>query len=333
MKKYILSFILIFAICQAFAQPGTITNIIVEQGLGENERVVNIQFDLTGNAAAYDITLEVSFDNGETFVPIDPAEVAGETNVAPGSGIQLVWDGRISYSGQSSDLARIKIVATGFICGETITDFDGNIYNTVLIGDQCWMAENLKTTRDAAGNNITRYCYDNNTTNCDLYGGLYTWATVMNGAGSSISNPSGVQGICPTGWHVPSDAEWTQLVDYVVAQGFPNSDVTNGAGNALKSCRQINSPLGGDCNTSEHPRWNSHGTHHGFDEFGFSALPGGYRDANGTFANLGGYGYWWSSTESSSAGAWRRSMYCDYGNVGRSNRHKTYGFSVRCLRD
>jgi uncharacterized protein (TIGR02145 family) len=215
----------------------------------------------------------------------------------------------------------------------TITDIDGNVYNTVLIGDQCWMKENLKTTRDSAGNNITRYCYYNNTTNCELYGGLYTWATLMNGAGSSNNNPSGVQGICPTGWHVPSDAEWTQLVDYMVAQGFPNDDVQNGAGNALKSCRQVNSPLGGDCNTTVHPRWNSHSIHHGFDEFGFSAFPGGYRTSNGSFGFLGYYGYWWSSTEHSSMGAWYRDMFYDYGLVNRNFHNKSLGSSVRCLRD
>jgi uncharacterized protein (TIGR02145 family) len=215
----------------------------------------------------------------------------------------------------------------------TVTDIDGNVYNTVLIGDQCWMKENLNTTRDAAGNNITRYCYDNNTTNCDLYGGLYTWHTVMNGAGSSSNNPSGVQGICPTGWHVPSDAEWTQLVDYVVAQGFSNSNVTNGAGNALKSCRQVNSPLGGECNTSEHPRWNSHSTHHGFDEFGFSGLPGGARGLDGNFDDFGYNGYWWSCTEGYADGAWCRLLGYGTGDVSRGYGYKTNGFSVLCLRD
>jgi uncharacterized protein (TIGR02145 family) len=215
----------------------------------------------------------------------------------------------------------------------TVTDIDGNVYNTVLIGDQCWMKENLNTTRDAAGNNITRYCYDNNTTNCDLYGGLYTWATVMNGAGSSNNNPSGVQGICPTGWHVPSDAEWTQLVGYIVAQGFPNSNATNGAGNALKSCRQLNSPLGGDCNTKEHPRWNSSTTHHGFDEFGFSALPGGTRYTDGSLIIPGYHGRWWSSREYSSTHAWFWMISSSQGVVGSNYLNKTWGFSVRCLRD
>jgi uncharacterized protein (TIGR02145 family) len=225
-------------------------------------------------------------------------------------------------------------------------DGDENHYGVVTIGEQVWMAENLKTTRDAAGNNITRYCYDNNTTNCDLYGGLYTWATIMNGQSSSSSNPSGIKGICPDGWHLPSHHEWTQLEQYI-CNAFGNSNCetqfpydhstwgwrgTN-EGNALKSCRQVNSPLGGDCNTSEHPRWVSHGTHHGFDEYGFSAFPGGYRTTDGTFYGIGSYGSWWSSTEDSSALAWSRSMSRGYGNVSRDGYNKGNGFSVRCLRD
>lgn len=227
-----------------------------------------------------------------------------------------------------SDTTLLHVVKTG------VTDIDGNFYPSVIIGNQEWMAENLRVTRDANGNDITRYCYNNDAANCDHYGGLYTWHTFMNGDTSSNTNPSNVQGICPTGWHVPSDAEWTELVDYVVAQGYPNSNVVNGAGNALKSCRQVSSPLGGDCATSEHPRWNSHSTHYGTDEFGFSALPGGYRLlTGGSYYFRGLSGFWWSSTEFSAADAWGRSLGVSYGNVGRNNNDKVNGFSVRCVRD
>jgi uncharacterized protein (TIGR02145 family) len=230
----------------------------------------------------------------------------------------------------------ISVGVTGQPCpgSPTVTDFDGNVYVTVLVGNQCWMKENLKSNHDASGNYITRFCYDNNTTNCELYGGLYIWYTLMNGDGSSNGNPSGVQGICPTGWHVPSDSEWKQLVDYVVSQGFPNqSENPNGAGNALKSCRQTYSPLGGDCNTTEHPRWDYDNIHYGFDEFGFSALPGGFRYTNGSFEELGYSGIWWSSTENSSPNALYRYFRSDFGGVGIWNFVKTTGFSVRCLRD
>jgi len=232
------------------------------------------------------------------------------------------------------------ILSGGFVCGvSTITDIDGNVYNTVLIGNQCWMKENLKTTQylngtpieypgtdnNAWANNTTgAYAWYNNDINWkDSYGALYNWHAVNN-----------TNGLCPAGWHVPSDAEWTQLTDYLVAQGYPNQwNDPNGAGNALKSCRQVNSPLGGDCNTSVHPRWEGHSTHHGFDEFGFSALPGGYRNTTGSFLSIGYYGLWWSSTENSSSDAWFRRMIDGFGRVFRYYYGKSYGFSARCLRD
>ncbi len=220
----------------------------------------------------------------------------------------------------------------------TVTDIDGNVYNTVLIGDQCWMKDNLITTNYRNGTSIIypgndNTAWENNTSgayawyNNDIswkesYGALYNWYAVNN------SN-----GLCPAGWHVPSDTEWTQLVDYMLSQGFPNSNVTNGAGNALKSCRQIDSPLGGDCNTSTHPRWEFYSPHHGFDAYGFSAFPGVSRVAGGNFDSLGIYGSWWSSTENSLTGAWNRYMNHNYGYVGRFNGYKGHGFSIRCLMD
>jgi uncharacterized protein (TIGR02145 family) len=222
-------------------------------------------------------------------------------------------------------------------------DGDGNHYGVVTIGDQCWMKENLKTTQYRNGtpieypgadntawanDTIGAYAWYNNDINWkDSYGALYNWHAVNN-----------TNGLCPTGWHVPSDAEWTLLIDYVVSQGFPNQwDNPNGAGNALKSCRQVNSPLGGDCNTTEHPRWEedtwSGNNHHGFDEFGFSGLPGGFRYSSGNFYNVGGFGYWWSSTEDYTSYAWFRKLTCGDGSVDRFSDSKTSGFSVLCLRD
>ncbi len=230
----------------------------------------------------------------------------------------------------------------GFTCGvSTIMDIDGNVYNTVFIGDQCWMKENLKTTHYRTGTPIVypgadNNAWQNNTTGAyawynndsswkDSYGALYNWHAVNN-----------ANGLCPTGWYVPSDDEWTQLVDYIIIQGYPNqSNDPNGAGNALKSCRQVNSPLGGDCNTTEHPRWHSHDTHHGFDEFGFAALPGGGRSGgSGSYFHLETHGYWWSSTETSSGWVWEWRMNSYEGGVSSGHNHgKSAGFSVRCIRD
>ncbi len=214
----------------------------------------------------------------------------------------------------------------------TVTDIDENLYYTIIIGNQEWMAENLRVTRGAAGNDITRLCYNDNDTNCELYGGLYTWHTATNGQSSS-SNPSGVQGICPDGWHIPSDAEWTELVNYVVSQGYPNSaDDPNGAGNALKSCRQVGSPLD-DCNTSTHPRWSSHQTLYGFDEFGFSALPGGGHFGTAGFSNRGLVGAWWSTSVYSSIHVWNRRINHSNSRITRYYSRRHLGYSLRCVRD
>ncbi len=225
--------------------------------------------------------------------------------------------------------------------GNGVTDIDGNEYVTVIIGNQEWMAENLRVTKYRNGDAIPRvqnpldwillasgaYCwYDNNyNTYGKIYGTLYNYYAVSNS-----------RGLCPEGWHVPSDAEWTQLVDYVVAQGYPNDDWDdpNGAGNALKSRRQVGSPFGGEYDTGTHPRWDSDDTHYGFNEFGFSALPGGFRlrAPSPDFHNVGEGGYWWSATSIGSS-AYRYSISHGGGKMDRGVRTKTGGESIRCVRD
>jgi uncharacterized protein (TIGR02145 family) len=219
----------------------------------------------------------------------------------------------------------------------TVTDSDGNIYNTVLIGNQCWMRENLKTTKYRNGTPIENSTvnsewqsntsgayawYNNDISWKDSYGALYNWHAINN-----------TNGLCPIGWHIPSDEEWSQLVYYLAYQGFPNSNQTIGAGNALKSCRQVNSPLGGDCSTSEHPRWTQNSAQYGFNEFDFSGLPGGGRYFNGEFSAIGSHGAWWSSTEDNFLDVWYRSLYYSQGYISRYVGLKSLGFSVRCLKD
>ncbi len=212
----------------------------------------------------------------------------------------------------------------------TVTDADGNVYNTVQIGSQCWMAENLKTTtygngisilhvtNDSIWRNITTGAYawyDNDIGWKNLYGGLYNWYATVN-----------VNGLCPTGWHIPTNNEWTELTDFIGGTDSPH-------GNELKSCRQLDSPLGDSCNTMEHPRWNQNNDDWGADYYGFSALSGGNRNSFGTFNGLGTSGNWWSSTVYSSTNAWCRSLYYFNGFVEAGDKNKIKGFSVRCLRD
>ncbi len=208
----------------------------------------------------------------------------------------------------------------------TFTDTrDGNTYKYVTIGNQVWMAENLKwlpsVVSPATGSNTTSYyyVYDYNgtdvnaakaTSNYATYGVLYNWTAAMNGQTSSTTNPSGIQGACPTGWHLPSDAEWTELTNYLGGESV--------AGGKLKEA----------------------GTTHWIDpntgatnETGFTALPGGNRYFSGQFGNIGSVGFWWSATEYHAVLAWFRSMDYDDSNVYSYDSGKEFGFSVRCVRD
>jgi uncharacterized protein (TIGR02145 family) len=187
------------------------------------------------------------------------------------------------------------------------------------------MAENLKylpsVVGPGTGSQTTPYYYvygydgtnitdAKATANYTTYGVLYNWSAAMNGAASSTTNPSGIQGVCPTGWHLPSDAEWTELTDYLGG--------TSVAGGKLKETGTTH--------------WTSPNTG-ATNETGFTALPGGYRYNNGTFYLVGHDGYWWSATEGNATNAWSRHMYDYLSSVGRNYYDKELGFSVRCVRD
>ena len=197
---------------------------------------------------------------------------------------------------------------------KTITDIDGNVYNTVIIGDQVWMAENLKVTHyrngdpvpnvtdDTDWKNLTTgaYCnYDNNTNNSATYGCLYNWYAV---------NDS--RNIAPEGWHVPSNAEWQILINYLGGS----------------------SVAGGKMKETGTTHWNSPNTG-ATNESGFSALPGGYRHRSGSYDSMGSGAPLWSSTEYDSGNAWARALSGNYSEVHHGNSTNLFGFSVRCVRD
>jgi uncharacterized protein (TIGR02145 family) len=194
-----------------------------------------------------------------------------------------------------------------WVCGDLLyDDRDSQNYATVQIGTQCWMKKNLNYDQSAYGHDR---CYNNNSAHCNTYGRLYTWAAVMQGSSSSNTNPSGVQGVCPDGWHIPSHTEWTELTDYLGG--------TNVAGGKMKETGTTHwiSPNTGATNSS-----------------GFTGLPGGILHSGGLFGSLGSHGYWWSSTSSSSGSAWSRSLNYLYGYVSENQNHTSIGISVRCLR-
>jgi len=186
-----------------------------------------------------------------------------------------------------------------------IDDRDAQTYTTVEIGTQCWMAENMNigtmingSSPQTNNSTIEKYCYDDNTNNCETYGGLYQWDETM-----QYTTTPGVQGICPTGWHIPTDAEWCTLENYVDA-GIVSCPSTGwrctDAGANLKSVSG----------------WYSGGN--GIDLYGFNSL---------TF-----YSYFWSSDETGSY-AWLLYMSYSFAVVNRDNYYKTYGIPARCLKD
>lgn len=179
---------------------------------------------------------------------------------------------------------------------------NGRIYRTVSIGKRNWMAENLDfpgtTTRIGA-------CYGNSPDSCAKYGRLYTWTEVMAGEESSTASPSGVQGICPSGWHVPSSMEWSDL----------KKEANAGSGQDGMTLRSI----GG---------WARNGT----DVFGFRALAGGYL-FGGAAQGIGTGGNWWTATESGSSYAWTGEMPDRDPNLGVTSYSKIYGYSLRCVED
>ncbi|MCR4737002.1 MAG: fibrobacter succinogenes major paralogous domain-containing protein [Bacteroidales bacterium] len=234
---------------------------------------------------------------------------------------------------------------------ETVTDIDSNVYNTVQIGQQCWMKENLRTTHYPDGELIpiggtsqdmypTRYAPDNNIANVPAYGYLYSWSATMHGAASSNSNPSGVQGICPDGWHVPSHAEWLQLFNYVSNQSGYMCSKNNGSSSYAKALAAPTGWLDYDYNTDTwpdacSPGWRQQGSN---NATGFSAMPAGYHQMH-IYGSFGRFGNYWSSTQSSAnqchAYFWGWSLdtvcittftFFDSLGVSRSS-------SVRCIRN
>ena len=223
----------------------------------------------------------------------------------------------------------------------TVTDYDNNVYNTVQIGNQCWMKESLRTTHYANGTSIalggtstsstTAYCYypGNHQYSVSAFGYLYNWKAVMGDSSSSSANPSGVQGICPTGWHVPSDAEWTQLMDYVSSQSqyLCGGDSTYIA-KALASeweWYSVNNTY--TCAVGNNLSNNN--------ETGFSAFPAGYYYPGTGYDDYKSKAIFWSTTEHPYQGSlcYCRCLTWVYAHVIRTYDNKSYGYSVRCLRD
>jgi uncharacterized protein (TIGR02145 family) len=248
-------------------------------------------------------TLTVTAGSGGTVSPSGTSSRNAGIQVS----IRATPNANCNFTGWSGDLSGTanpasvimngdRAVMASFSCGsgggDTLTDNrDGQVYRTVRIGNLTWMAENLNfTTSDS-------WCYDNNPTNCAIYGRLYTWDAAMSA--------------CPAGWRLPTRADWDDLV--------------SAAGGWLVAGRNLKSQTG----------WidGGFGVLPNTDAHGFSALPGGYRWGVGYFDYVGWIGNWWSATEGGASLAWVRGMGSGNDVVDEGYDNKSNGVSVRCSRD
>jgi uncharacterized protein (TIGR02145 family) len=234
---------------------------------------------------------------------------------APGAGYQsedtLKMGGGYWVKVSQDGLIIFNPLAAAESCGIKQVNYGGVIYNTVKIGNQCWLKENLNIGEiiqggDTASNNgtVEKYCYDNDSANCAIYGGLYQWKETM-----QYETTEGVRGICPLGWHVPMYAEFQTLKSAVGDDG-----------NTLKA---IGQGTGGGTGTNTS---------------GFSVLLSGFKYGDvglGYFGSLGSLVYFWSSTEYNATNAYNLNLHFDYSTIDLIYHHTGgyYGFSVRCLED
>jgi uncharacterized protein (TIGR02145 family) len=221
---------------------------------------------------------------------------------------------------------KVKIEYIYVECGPcpgipTVT-YEGQVYNTALIDNQCWLKENLNVgeminanTNQANNGVIEKYCYDNDSANCDEYGGLYKWSEMM-----EYASTQGVQGICPPGWHIPTNDEWYILEGTVDSQYPVGHPIWNPYGfQGYDAGLNLKSTSG----------WYFKGN--GTDLFGFSAFPGGKYYYIYGFIGLGSNGTFWSSTNSTRP--WSRDLYEHSDGVDINNNNPDNGRSVRCLKD
>ncbi len=265
------------------------------------------------------VEITTDTDSAAIYYTIDGSEpsLAATQYTAP---LILIEDQVIRAKAFKRHWASSESVSSSFTVVTVFTDpRDDEVYTAVSIGEQLWMIDNLNYSGGTNGvkDFSVGYCYGGNdhadSDNCDLYGRLYDWSTVMNGDSSSNDTPSRVQGICPVEWHLPSEVEWAELINYV---GLTTD--TAGIGTRLKAETSWNTNLGENGN--------------GSNDFAFSGTSGGVWLKSEGYAYLGQDGGWWSSTGEGNY-ARVRMLYNVVDYVGAEARIKTGRVSVRCIKN
>ncbi|MFH1197568.1 MAG: FISUMP domain-containing protein [bacterium] len=276
--------------------------------------IVDIYYDLNDPDGDLMIVHILVSDNGGATFDFPCTQTTGDIGNGISNGIEkhIIWNYVLEPGSHSGDNFIIKIIANDGVgdgppCAgiSTVTYYD-KIYNTVQIGDQCWLKENLDVGTMINGEDdqtdngiIEKYCYNNLETNCTTYGGFYQWTEAM-----QYSTTPGTQGICPPNWHIPTKTEFDIL-----------TAVVNNDGNKLKAIGE-GSGAGAGTNTS-----------------GFTALLAGFRNNFGFFYNLDNYSYFWSSTEYDSNNAYYMYLLNSNSNINLINNIKLFGFNIRCLKN
>lgn len=296
----------------------------------ETIKIINANSNL-GKTSQCKVVLSAS---DETKVTFKEQQATNNFNFYPGDELRYIGFAETIIEASGSDFIEDTPEVNGlyeFNINEGIPcpgipyiNYEGQVYNTVLIGTQCWLKENLNIGNMISGiqdmsdnDTIEKYCYDDNAFRCQVYGGLYQWGEIM-----KYDTTEGNKGICPMGWHIPTDEEWMQLEGEVDTKyGYPDPIWTTLGYRGQDVGLRLKSQNG----------WNYGGI--GVDFFGFTALSTGCRLViTGEFVNMGNYTSLWSSTYAWNGG-WYRFMEHGYQQVSRTANNGEMGRSVRCLKN
>lgn len=328
MKRLTLLMIVIFICSLLLAQNSPVVENVTGTQRNDGSQIIDVYYDLAdADGDELIITVQISDNDGSTF-EIIPTEtlLSGDIGegITSGNGKHIIWlagEEAISLEGNTF---KYKIIADdGYVSGETVTDYDGNVYQTIQIGDQIWMTENLKVTHYRNGDPIPHVTnniewknlssgaysyYNNNSTNGQTHGALYNYYAVDDS-----------RNIAPEGWHVPTDEEYKQL-ELALGMSQQQVDQTSWRGTNEGSKLASRADLWADGNLENDP---------GFGESGINIIPGGYRIATSGFCEgLDLYCYLWSTSSS-----WGRGVHFNETRIRRYFHPMRYGFSVRCVKD
>ena len=285
----------------------------------DGSMIVDIIYDLVAPDPQYTIFVEASFDNGASFVEIYNLSGDAGSGITPGYGKMIEWDYGSEYPLQYNEHTVVRVAAIPWICGNNVTDpRDGQIYPTVQIGNQCWMSKNMNigtmvpgTAWQSDDGIIEKYCFDDSPANCATFGGFYQWYEMM-----AYSTTPGAQGICPPGWHVPTDPEWCILENAADSDTiFCNTTGWRGT------------DAGGNLKQSGYATWNMP-NQGATNATGFTALGAGYRNTDGSFFAQNTGTYFWSSTYN-----WYRYLSTWQTGIDRNWSDWYFGYNVRCVKN